>query len=85
VAKQRTDLSRWSFRVWARLYFNSLLLSALIAGLANPRLTRLEKPSGLSLETYMEGLFAWHPEPGVPRIAAVIAKHLFPGVQAERA
>lgn len=67
-----------AFEFWARLYFNSLLLSALMAGLANPRLTKLAKPTGLSLEAFLERLFEWHPEPGVPRIAAVIAKHLFP-------
>lgn len=67
-----------AFEFWARLYFNATLLSALMAGLANPKLTALAKPTGLSLEAFLERLFEWHPEPGVPRVAAVIAQHLFP-------
>jgi hypothetical protein len=67
-----------AFEFWARLYFNSTLLSTLMAGLANPKLTTLARPTGLSLEAFMERLFEWHPEPGVPKVAAVIAEHLFP-------
>jgi hypothetical protein len=67
-----------AFEFWARLYFNAILLSALLAGLAKPELTTLAKPSSLSLEAFLEQLFEYHPEPGVPRVAAVIAEHLFP-------
>jgi hypothetical protein len=67
-----------AFEFWARLYFNSTLLSTLLAGLANPKLTTLAQPTGLSLEAFMERLFEWHPEPGVPKVAAAIAEHFFP-------
>jgi hypothetical protein len=52
------------FEFWERLYFNSLLLSAPFAGLADTRLTTLATPTDLKLEAFLEKLFAWHPAPG---------------------
>jgi hypothetical protein len=37
---------------------------------------RYEDFIGLPLAAFLERLFEWHPEPGVPEVAAPIADHL---------
>jgi hypothetical protein len=66
------------FNMWARLFFNTMLMSALMVGLARPALAALEGPTSLSLEALVRRLMDWHPEPGVPAVAAVIAEYLMP-------
>jgi hypothetical protein len=70
-----------AFVLWSRLYFNALLLSVLLAGLADTRLVRHAKPSDVSYEAYVERLLHWHPEPGAPVTAAEIAEYLMPARQ----
>jgi len=66
------------FDMWARLFFNTMLISALMAGLSRPALVALSTPTGLSLEAFVMRLMDWHPAPGVPRVAAIVAEHLMP-------
>lgn len=66
------------FDMWARLFFDVMLMSALMVALARPALTQLEQAAGLSLEAFVKRLMDWHPTPGVPRVAAVIAEYLMP-------
>ncbi len=66
------------FVLWSRLYFDALLLSVLLAGVADPRLVRVAEPSDIAYETYIEQLLAWHPSPKAPDTAAEIAEYLMP-------
>ncbi|MFZ1155357.1 MAG: hypothetical protein WAN93_10680 [Solirubrobacteraceae bacterium] len=65
-----------AFVLWSRLYFNTLLLAVLLAGLADPRLVRVTKPNDITYEQYVEKLIDWHPTPGAPLTAATIAEYL---------
>lgn len=67
-----------AFVLWSRLYFNTLLLSVLLAGLADERLVRLPKPHDIAYERFVETLMEWHPAPGAPPTAATIAEYLMP-------
>jgi hypothetical protein len=66
------------FDMWTRIFLDVVLLSTLLAGLANPALTKIANPSDVSLETFVAQLMDWHPQPGVPPVAARIAEHLMP-------
>ena len=66
------------FVLWSRLYFNALLLSVLLAGLADPRLVRAEEPSDVPYDVYVEQLLAWNPSPGAPVTAVEVAEYLMP-------
>jgi hypothetical protein len=67
-----------AFDLWARLFFNTMLIGALMAGLSSPALAELSNPTELSLEAFVMRLMDWHPAPRAPRVAAVIAEHLMP-------
>jgi hypothetical protein len=73
--------SEEAFVLWARIFFNSLLLSALFVGLADARIVHFTKPSDISYEAFIEKLMEWHPVPGAPNVAATIAEYLMPPVR----
>jgi hypothetical protein len=64
--------------LWSRVFFDTLLLSALFVGLADTRIVHLERPSDIPYEAFIERLIDWHPVPGAPNVAAAIAEHLMP-------
>ncbi len=63
-----------AFELWARVFFDALLLSALLAGLAEERLVRRESPHDISNRALIARLIDWHPAPGAPNVAADIAE-----------
>jgi hypothetical protein len=65
-----------AFNLWGRLYFNTLLLSVLLVGLAEPRLLTMERPSNLHYVAFLDFLWRAHPEPGVFPAATPVAKYL---------
>jgi hypothetical protein len=67
-----------AFEFWAMLFFDSMLLAALLAGLSDEALVKVAHPSGISFESFVEHVMELHPDPGAPQIAAVIASHLMP-------
>ncbi|HEV3321491.1 MAG TPA: hypothetical protein VG147_04790 [Solirubrobacteraceae bacterium] len=70
--------SHEAFVLWSRVFFNSLLLSALFVGLADSRIVRLSKPNDVSYKAFIERLIDWHPAPGAPSVAATVAEYLMP-------
>jgi hypothetical protein len=66
------------FEFWATLFFDSLLLAALLAGMSDEALVKVAHPSVISFESLVDHLLEWHPDPGAPRIAAAIASYLMP-------
>ena len=66
------------FDMWCRMFFNTMLISTLMAGLARPALATIPTPTDLSLEAFVMRLMDWHPQPGVPQLAAIIAEYLMP-------
>lgn len=67
-----------AFMLWARAYFNTMLLSLLIIGLAEPRITEIEKPTELPFIAFLDRLWRAHPEPGVPGVLVPVARYLDP-------
>jgi hypothetical protein len=67
-----------AFAFWSALYFDTMLLGALLCGLADQRLVEQPGCHGVIYETYVERLMEWHPHPKAPITAAVIAEYLMP-------
>lgn len=61
-------------RLWTTYYFDIHLLIVLLAGLAEPRLATLSRPTDIPYAAFVGRLFAWHPYP-LP-VARAIARHL---------
>jgi hypothetical protein len=70
--------SEEAFVLWSRVFFDTLLLSALFVGLADTRIVHLERPSDIPYESFIERLIDWYPVPGAPNVAAAIAEYLMP-------
>lgn len=66
-----------AFMLWARAYFNTMLFSLLIIGLAEPRIIDAE-PTELPFISFLDRVWRTHPEPGVPPILTPVAKYLDP-------
>lgn len=65
-----------AFEFWATMFFDTMLLAVLLAGLSDEALVMVLKPSAIPFETLVERLMEMHPEPGPPPTAAVMATYL---------